>query len=236
MLLKFAGPPALSPFRRDALLARCRALLPQLTGLEVRFLYLVHLSRPLQGAEAERLAQVLGADPAAAADGEVLICPRPGTTSPWSSKATEILRRCGLEAVARVERAWAYRFAAEGPLKSGALDPVLPLLHDRMTEAVVADPEILFRQVEPLPLIHIPLRSQGRAAVERANAQMGLALSPEEIEYFLQVFAGLDRDPTDVELMMFSVVNSEHCRHKIFNATWVIEGQAQEHTLFAMIR
>jgi phosphoribosylformylglycinamidine synthase len=236
MLLRFAGPPALSPFRCDALLARCRAWLPQLSGLEVHFVYLVHLNRPLQGDEAQRLAQVLGAEPAAPAAGEVLICPRPGTISPWSSKATEILRRCGLEAVARVERGTAYRFAATGPLKSGALDVVLPLLHDRMTEAVVADPEILFRQVEPLPLVHIPLRQQGQAAVEGANSQMGLALSPEEIEYFLQVFANLDRDPTDVELMMFSVVNSEHCRHKIFNAAWEIEGQAQEHSLFAMIR
>ena len=234
MLLKFAGTPALSPFRRDALLARCRARCPQLSGLEVHYLYLVHLSRPLQGAEAERLAQVLGAEPAVHAEGEVLICPRPGTISPWSSKATEILRRCGLEAVARVERGTAYRFA--GVREKGALDRVLPLLHDRMTEAVVADPEVLFRQVEPLPLVHIPLRREGRAAVEGANAQMGLALSPEEIEYFLQVFAGLDRDPTDVELMMFSVVNSEHCRHKIFNAAWVIAGQTQAHSLFAMIR
>ncbi|MCC7265224.1 MAG: phosphoribosylformylglycinamidine synthase [Candidatus Latescibacteria bacterium] len=231
MLAKYAGPPALSPFRRDALLARCRTRLPQLTGLEVHYRYLVQLNRPLQGNEAERLAQVLGAAPAAPAAGEVLICPRPGTISPWSSKATEILRRCGLEAVARVERGTAYRFAG-----GGVLDAVLPLLHDRMTEAVVVDPEILFRQVEPLPLVYIPLRRQGRAAVEGANAQMGLALSPEEIDYFLQVFADLDRDPTDVELMMFSVVNSEHCRHKIFNAAWVIEGQAQEHTLFAMIR
>ena len=156
MLLKFAGPPALSPFRRDALLARCRARCPQLSGLEVHYLYLVHLSRPLQGAEAERLAQVLGAEPAVHAEGEVLICPRPGTISPWSSKATEILRRCGLEAVARVERGTAYRFA--GVREKGALDRVLPLLHDRMTEAVVADPEVLFRQVEPLPLVHIPLR------------------------------------------------------------------------------
>ena len=231
MLLKFAGPPALSPFRRDALLARCRTRLPQLTGLEVHFVYLVHLSRLLSVAEAERLAQVLGADPAVPAESEVLICPRPGTISPWSSKATEILRRCGLEAVARVERGTAYRFAG-----GGVLDAVLPLLHDRMTEAVVGDPEILFRQVEPLPLVYIPLRRHGRAAVEGANARMGLALSAEEIDYFLGVFAGLDRDPTDVELMMFSVVNSEHCRHKIFNAAWVIEGQAQEHSLFAMIR
>ncbi|MBM3278738.1 MAG: phosphoribosylformylglycinamidine synthase [Candidatus Handelsmanbacteria bacterium] len=236
MLVQFAGPPALSPFRRDALLARCRALLPQLSGLETRHLYLAHLSRPLQGAEAERLGQVLGAEAAGSAPGEVLICPRPGTISPWSSKATEILRRCGLEAVARVERGTAYRFAAGAPLSVEDLQSMLPLLHDRMTEAVVHDPEQLFRQVEPLPLVHLPLRREGRGAIEEANTEMGLALSPEEIEYFVRAFAGLDRDPTDVELMMFSVVNSEHCRHKIFNAAWQIEGQTQELSLFAMIR
>ncbi|MDP7572681.1 MAG: AIR synthase-related protein, partial [Myxococcota bacterium] len=117
-----------------------------------------------------------------------------------------------------------------------ALAPVLPLLHDRMTEAVVDDPQILFDTVEPRPLVRIPLRSEGRQALDRANAEMGLALSDDEIDYFQHFFQELDRDPTDVELMTFSVVNSEHCRHKIFNASWIIDGETQEHSLFDMIR
>lgn len=165
----------------------------------------------------------------ARAHNEVAIGPRPGTTSPWSSKATDILKNCGLAFVRRVERGTLYTFAADS-LPSA----VLPLLYDRMTEAPLDSLEALFRRVEPKPLVYIPVRAEGRRALEVANREMGLALSDEEVDYALHAFAG--RDPTDVELMMFAVVNSEHCRHKIFNADWIIDGQREAHSLFDMIR
>ena len=237
MLLTFAGPAALSDFRRLPLLQRCRDLLPELADLQADYFYVVQLQRPLDDSEQQRLRQILATDGEFQADDStVLVCPRPGTISPWSSKATDILHNCGMDAVGPVERGIAYRFAAPTALSQEALQPVLPLLYDRMIEAVVQDVDQLFRQIEPRPLVHIPLQAQGRAALEQANTDMGLALSDEEIDYFIRVFAAMQRDPTDVELMMFSVVNSEHCRHKIFNAEWVVDGQTQSHSLFDMIR
>ena len=238
MLLIFEGPPALSDFRRAALLQRCRAVLPRLSGLSAIHLYLVHLKRALDPGGHARLKQILQARSAAAAEGSaaVLVCPRPGTISPWSSKATNILHHCGMDAVVRIERGTAYRFETAGGPSRVDLEPLLPLVHDRMTEAVVEDPEVLFRDVAPRPLERIALLERGRGALEAADAAMGLALSPEEMDYFHQVFQRLGRDPTDVELMMFAVVNSEHCRHKIFNAAWRIDGRRQERSLFEMIR
>ena len=237
MPLIFAGPPALSDFRRAALLERCRAVLPRLAGLGATHLYLVYPERPIDAAEQTRLEQILRARLVPeCGSAAALVFPRPGTISPWSSKAADLLRHCGLEAVRRIERGTAYRFEAGGSLSVSDLEPLLPLLHDRMTEAVVEDPAVLLRPVEPGPLERIALLARGRRALEDANAAMGLALSTEEMDYFLQVFRGLGRDPTDVELMMFAVVNSEHCRHKIFNAAWRIDGRRQEHSLFEMIR
>jgi len=238
MLLTFAGPAALSDFRRLPLLQRCRALLPDLTDLQADYFYIVQLQRPLDAAARQRLSNILDVENEfqPQSDSTVLVCPRPGTISPWSSKATDILHNCGMDAVKRVERGIAYRFDAPTDLSTDKLKPVLPLLYDRMIEAVVTDVDRLFQQIDPRPLVRIPLQSQGRAALEQANVAMGLALSAEEIDYFIRVFATMQRDPTDVELMMFSVVNSEHCRHKIFNAEWIIDGQPRPHSLFDMIR
>jgi len=236
MLLTFNGPVALSDFRRIPLLERCQETLPQLTDLEATHFYMVQLSRALDAGERERLERILAAGGQAhLQEGmQVLICPRPGTISPWSSKATDILHNCGMDAVVRVERGVSYAFS--GDLSRRDLQPVLPLLYDRMTEAVVEDLEALFQRVEPQPLVRIPVLSEGPRGLERANVEMGLALSDEEIDYFLAVFQDLERDPTDVELMTFSVVNSEHCRHKIFNASWIIDGARQPRSLFEMIR
>ncbi|MFA6110453.1 MAG: phosphoribosylformylglycinamidine synthase [Candidatus Latescibacterota bacterium] len=237
MLIAYQGSEALSEFRLLPLLEQCRGKVPRLTGLRAIHFYLARPTRPLAPAEEERLAAILAARGSLALGGplQVLVCPRPGTISPWSSKATDILRHCGVEAVSRVERGVCYQFAGDR-LSRDELRPVFPLLHDRMTEAVVTDPEVLFQEVAPRPLERLPLKARGRAALEEANRSLGLALSAEEIDYFVRVFAELDRDPTDVELMMFAVVNSEHCRHKIFNARWTIDGAPQERTLFEMIR
>jgi len=194
----------------------------------------------------ERLRAVLGlADPTSAdhpstdATGpevaHVVIAPRPGTISPWSSKATDILHNCGFDSVARVE--WGTRYTFRGDdLSREYLGPAVPLLLDRMTEAEVADPSVLFAAVDPRPVVSVPILQQGRQAMQRANTEMGLALPEDEIDYLLESFTRLGRDPTDVELVMFANVNSEHCRHKIFNADWIIDGQRQDRSLFDMIR
>ncbi len=231
MLLAFVGPPALSFLRRRSLIARCQSCAPEIEDLRATYFYAVQCARTLTDDELARLMRILDVDMAlpARARNEVAIGPRLGTTSPWSSKATDILRNCGLEFVRRVERGTLYAFAAD-TLPSA----VLPLLYDRMIEAPLNSLETLFRRVEPKPLVHIPVRAEGRRALVVANREMGLALSDEEIDYALHAFAG--RDPTDVELMMFAVVNSEHCRHKIFNADWIIDGQREARSLFDMIR
>ncbi len=174
-------------------------------------------------------------------DALLLVVPRPGTLSPWSSKATDIAQHCGLEAVRRLERGTAYRLQplTAGGLDATALATAAALLHDRMTEVVLRDPaeaERLFVQAEPRVLARVPLLGDGRAALVRANGELGLALSVDEIDYLAERFTALGRDPTDVELMMFAQANSEHCRHKIFNADWVIDGAPQAQSLFAMIR
>ena len=248
MLLAFVGPPALSSLRRRSLLARCQRCAPEVEDLSATYFYAVQCVRALADDEMARLMRILDVDATlpARAHNEVAIGPRPGTTSPWSSKATDILRNCGLEFVHRVERGTLYAFAAD-TVPSADFDKastvssaeplsrvVLPLLYDRMIEAPLDSLETLFRRVDPAPLVHIPVQAEGRCALVDANREMGLALSDEEIDYALHAFAG--RDPTDVELMMFAVVNSEHCRHKIFNADWIIDGQHQARSLFAMIR
>ncbi len=238
MLLVFLGEPALSDFRRLPLFDRCRQQWPDLKGLDAGFFFMVHLRRRLADAEREQLQRILGAGPEAPAHqpNQLFICPRPGTISPWSSKATDILHNCGLDVVVRVERGIAYTFSSSTPPTAEQLAGIAPLLHDRMTEAPTGDLEALFAQIAPQPLVRIPVLAEGRAALERANADMGLALADDEVDYVAQTYRSVQRDPTDVELMMFSVVNSEHCRHKIFNAEWVIDGKAQPHSLFDMIR
>ena len=167
MILTFDGPTALSDFRSTPLLARCRERVPQIASFESRFIYAVHLESAPDRDQMQRLERILDARGSADLDTgtQVLVCPRPGTISPWSSKATDILHNCGMEIVARVERGIAYTFTCDG-LAPRDIQPVLPLLYDRMTEAVVDDVELLFQTVEPQPLIYIPLQDQGRQALE----------------------------------------------------------------------
>ena len=174
-----------------------------------------------------------------------MVVPRLGTISPWASKATDIAHNTGLSAVHRIERGTLYRLQlkrslldAHGPT-SEAHRAIAALLHDRMTESVIeptADPSQIFLRLESKPMQTVALSARGRAALVEANNLMGLALSEDEIDYLLDAFTRMQRDPTDVELMMFAQANSEHCRHKIFNATWTIDGQPQQSTLFDLIR
>ncbi|HEU0224359.1 MAG TPA: phosphoribosylformylglycinamidine synthase [Steroidobacteraceae bacterium] len=242
-MLLFAGAPALSAFRIDRLLAALRAVEPSVTGLSVAWLHVVEVARPLDAAQARVLGRLLAAE---AGDGApppagqaLLVVPRPGTTSPWSTKATDIAQVCGLTAVRRIERGRAVRIAASAPLAAARLAALAPLLHDPMTEAVLAGEDELARLFEthaPRPPGRIALGAAPIEALARANAAMGLALSAPEIEYLAGAFERLGRDPTDVEVMMFAQANSEHCRHKIFNADWSVDGVAAPRSLFGMIR
>ncbi len=244
-MLLIPGRPALSSFRIDQLLTSLRTRLPGLQGVAVDHLHLAELSRPLDAAERARLERLLAYGPDAAPsplDGRrVMVVPRFGTRSPWSSKATDIAHICGLEAVLRLERGRVYALddGTPGGPDPATLGPLLPLLHDRMTESVCFDAAELaglFRHEAPRPLATVALQDEGRDALVRANGELGLALSEDEIDYLCDNFARLGRDPTDVELMMFAQANSEHCRHKIFNADWTVDGVQGERSLFAMIR
>ncbi|MGO9804090.1 MAG: phosphoribosylformylglycinamidine synthase [Steroidobacteraceae bacterium] len=243
-MLEIPGAPALSAFRIAKLLDRLTALEPAVLGLTARFVHFADLARPLSAAERSLLAQLLTYGPTlpqadGGADGaRLLVVPRAGTISPWSSKATDIVRVCGIDSVRRVERGIEYRLRAARALDAVQLTRLAPALLDRMTEMALldsADAARLFAHAQPQPLARVSLAG-GRAALAAANERLGLALSADEIEYLLASFAQLRRDPTDVELMMFAQANSEHCRHKIFNAVWTIDGVAREESLFAMIR
>jgi phosphoribosylformylglycinamidine synthase len=247
-MLQLAGPAALSQFRLAKLLERLNALEPAVLAVEAHFLHFADLARPLEAAELRVLEQLLaygprrasepGSQRPAAAGGCLLVVPRPGTISPWSSKATDIVQVCGLSAVRRIERGIEYRLRAARAMDTARLMRLAPVLHDRMTEAVLsegAEAARLFQQAPPQPLRHVALAA-GRRALEEADRELGLALSPDEMDYLLESFRRLGRDPTDVELMMFAQANSEHCRHKIFNAHWIIDGRDREESLFAMIR
>ena len=237
-----AGPSALSAFRAERLLTRIKAVEPRAQAIAARFMHFVHAARPLESHERARLDALLTYGDAAAADPAratpFLVVPRLGTISPWASKATDIAHNTGLAAILRIERGT--RFALTLPRRAG-IDAarIAVLLHDRMTESVIdpdTDPAQLFAELPGKPMQTVPVLAEGRNALVRANGDLGLALSDEEIDYLVDAFRTLNRDPTDVELMMFAQANSEHCRHKIFNSRWTIDGVPRNETLFGMIK
>ncbi|MBK7022462.1 MAG: phosphoribosylformylglycinamidine synthase [Sulfuritalea sp.] len=205
--------------------------------LDAEHWYFVELDAPLDDSETSRLKDLLGIPellPVPPAGELLLVTPRLGTISPWSSKATDIARNCGFAAVKRIERGIAYHLG--GKLKKSVL---ATRLHDRMTESVLDSIDAaraLFHHVAPQPLTTVDILSGGKVALVTANTELGLALSADEIDYLVENFGRLGRNPTDVELMMFAQANSEHCRHKIFNASWTVDGEAQPLSLFGMIR
>ncbi|TDJ48469.1 MAG: phosphoribosylformylglycinamidine synthase [Gammaproteobacteria bacterium] len=245
-MLEIRGSVALSAFRRDQLLRTLQGVVPGIAAIHARFVHLVDLSAPLAAGDEALLRELLtygsqlDDDSVAAVDAlRLVVIPRIGTLSPWSSKATDIARTCGLAAVARIERGIEYRLDIGGALAASARTALAACLHDRMTESVVTgsvDAAALFAHHAPGLLGHVPLTAEGPAALERANRELGLALSADEIDYLVDRFGELGRDPTDAELMMFAQANSEHCRHKIFNARWIIDGRERDETLFGMIR
>ena len=247
-LTQFEGGNALSSFRAQQLLTDLVAIHPKITGITARFVHIVATEAAPTAEQSQRLAALLTyGDPYEGGDDglALLVTPRLGTISPWASKATDIARNCGLS-IQRVERITEFRVALKSGLLGGTpelstehIGQIAALLHDRMTESVVASRDEalqLFTTLDAKPMEFVDVLAGGAAALERANKQWGLALAEDEIEYLVKAFNGLGRNPSDVELMMFAQANSEHCRHKIFNANFTIDGVAQDKSLFGMIR
>jgi phosphoribosylformylglycinamidine synthase len=243
-ILRLRGRSAFSPFRLARLLRDARRHVPRIASVGAEYWHVIRVRRALSDTERDRLERILTYGPLYApveSHGQILVVvPRLGTLSPWSSKARDILRQCAMDAVERIERALVLHFHSDGPpLSSDELRLLSPAIHDRMTQTVLPGIEAadaLFADFAPEPLRHVPLGAQGRTALVSANIELGLALSDDEIDYLVTAFDAMQRDPTDVELMMFAQANSEHCRHKIFNANWTLDGVAQSETLFGMIR
>src|SRR3569832_701745 len=252
-MLILPGSSALSAFRTQRLLSQLQEIDPNIAGITGRYLHFIDASRPLEQDDVGRLDALLTYGDPFADNGrskeqgdEFVVIPRFGTISPWASKATDIAHNCGMAHIHRIERGISYHVQMKSGLLGGAkklpgdsVDAVAALLHDRMTEMVLRsadDAAGLFRELQAKPLASIDLLGGGKDALMRANAELGLALSEDEIDYLLKAFTEAKRIPTDVELMMFAQANSEHCRHKIFNADWTIDGVKQDKSLFAMIR
>ena len=250
-MLILRGSPALSSFRLQKLQAALVADGLPVRALAAEFVHLAETTAPLSPAEHSVLSRLLTYGPRRTAVPVAgllqIVAPRPGTISPWSSKATDIARLCGLTTIQRLERVIAYTVELDVPAVAFPLSPLDPAqlktlrakLHDRMTESVFGDLDAcaaLFRHEEPRPMNSIPVLAAGRSALVTANQYLGLALADDEIDYLVTAFTTLGRDPHDIELMMFAQANSEHCRHKIFNATWTIDGRPQDQSLFQMIK
>jgi phosphoribosylformylglycinamidine synthase len=255
-MLILPGSNALSAFRSQRLLSQLQTAAPNIAAVQARFVHFIDSSAPLSDEDTARLdAMLTYGEPAhehkaAGATEEFIVIPRFGTISPWASKATDIAHNCGMAHVHRIERGIAFSIELKGgilgtgigaakKLSDDELQTVSALLHDRMTESVLRHADqaaLLFRELEAKPLESVDLLGEGKAALVAANTDLGLALSEDEIDYLVEAFTRVKRNPTDVELMMFAQANSEHCRHKIFNADWVIDGVAQEKSLFQMIK
>ena len=250
-MLVLEGPAAHSGFRLEKLTGAISREAPSLKALSARCLHLVLLDEQaavegLTGEESRKLERLLDYGPRAgdvAVSGEpLMVTPRIGTHSPWSSKATDIVQRCGLRRIERLERGIAWTLQAvdpSRPFSESDFEVFARHLHDPMTESVFRNADAacsLFEHAPPAPLETVPLLERGRQALEEANVEWGLALAPDEIDYLVEQYRDLGRDPSDVELMMFAQVNSEHCRHKIFNADWTIDGRPRIASLFSMIR
>ncbi|KQN68531.1 phosphoribosylformylglycinamidine synthase [Serratia sp. Leaf51] len=236
------GSPALSAFRINKLLSRCQDARLPVSDIYAEYVHFADVSAPLSSDEQTKLQRLLKYGPSLAEHAPtgrlLLVTPRPGTISPWSSKATDIAHNCGLSQVLRLERGLAFYVQAP-QLTEAQWAQLGALLHDRMMETLfgnLEDASALFAQHQPAPVQHVDILGEGRSALETANIKLGLALAQDEIDYLMEAFTSLGRNPTDIELYMFAQANSEHCRHKIFNADWIIDGETQQKSLFKMIK
>ncbi|AJC48477.1 phosphoribosylformylglycinamidine synthase [Allofrancisella guangzhouensis] len=241
MIRIFEGLSALSQFRKNKLLVKAKAISKNVKSLEAKFLHILKLEKQLSENQEEIIKSLLNYNKEYGVSNpcgtKFIVAPRVGTISPWSSKATDIIHNTGILSVKRVERAILY--GIEGDISTQELKDIQNLLHDRMVEEVFANEpslEYLFKRAEPKPIGFINVLEKGEQAIKDADKKLGLALSEQEISYLAGEYVKLSRNPTDTELYMFAQANSEHCRHKIFNAKWTIDGQEQDKSLFKMIK
>ncbi len=244
-MLILRGKAALSPFRIEKLLHKLRVIVPGIQNISSQYIHFVDASNDLTPEQHTILERILmyGAhtDDINISGLEILAIPRIGTISPWASKATDIAHNCGLQNIECIERGILYTLELSHGVKVSEQQKteLSDALHDRMTEICLYELEeasALFEHHHPTPLSYVYILEQGRTALEKANSELGLALADDEIDYLVENFTRMGRNPTDVELMMFAQANSEHCRHKIFNADWIIDGKKQNKSLFSMIR
>ncbi|WP_220757666.1 phosphoribosylformylglycinamidine synthase [Shewanella colwelliana] len=236
------GAPALSAFRVQKLMEACENAALPVQEIYAEYVHLADLTDALDAEETQQLEKLLTYGPAIEAhapEGALyFVTPRPGTISPWSSKATDIAHNCGLDKVKRLERGVAY-YVQSDALSDEQQKLLNSLLHDRMVEVIISEftqASRLFVKTAPAAVTSVNILGEGKRALEVANVELGLALAPDEIDYLVENFVRLGRNPNDVELMMFAQANSEHCRHKIFNADWTIDGEVQPKSLFKMIK
>ena len=243
------GASALSSFNNSKLLKILQSKISSIDVIDASYVHLLDTTQALNEEQVDIVSSLLSYgtahsssiadDVAADMTLERIVTPRPGTISPWSSKATDIILNCGLTSIRRVERAIQFKIAVTKKLSGAQLLELDSLLHDRMTQTVMGDiaaSVVLFRTAQPKPVLSVDLIGRGREALVEANSNLGLALADDEIDYLVSSFTALKRNPNDVELMMFAQANSEHCRHKIFNASWEIDGKEKANSLFSMIR
>ena len=242
-MLTLRGNPSLSQFRRQRLTRQIQAVLPSVKDVYAEFVHFVDSQETLTSSQTDVLSQLLKYGPKENVEdheqSSIWVLPRLGTISPWSTKATDIAHNSGLSAVLRIERGIRYWLVAESTITEDQQKVAAALLHDRMTESVMYSAPLsegLFEHHDPVALSTVDILTQGRDALVEANKSLGLALADDEIDYLVSAYIELGRNPTDVELMMFAQANSEHCRHKIFNADWTIDGEASEWSLFKMIK
>ncbi|MGY3040050.1 phosphoribosylformylglycinamidine synthase [Rhodanobacter sp. TND4EL1] len=237
-MIALDGQSALSPFRLERLNAHLDALHHGVRVQASWFVYFIDAEAAPQGELRERLLAVLEAKDAPPEPATLWVVPRLGTISPWSSKATDIVHGAGFD-VRRVERGLAWRVAGLPDTDAPDHAAIMAVLHDAMTQSVLTgidQAQGLFLAGSPGDLVHVALGAEPQAALAEANARLGLALADDEIDYLVDRYAELGRDPTDAELFMFAQANSEHCRHKVFNASWTVDGEEQDKSLFGMIK
>ncbi|MFT6954107.1 MAG: phosphoribosylformylglycinamidine synthase, partial [Glaciecola sp.] len=246
IMLILRGSSALSSFKQDKLLAQFATLGIGVSSVQAQYVHFVDLQSELNEVDMSVLSQLLTYGPSTENIDDsgyfVLVTPRPGTISPWASKATDIAKNSGLSHIHRIERGIAYYIKFSDKTANFAVSDLAAIaepLHDRMTQAVftqLENAQQLFVQADAKPFSSVPILEEGKVALEQANKKLGLALADDEVDYLFDSFTKLGRNPNDIELYMFAQANSEHCRHKIFNADWTIDGAAQPKSLFKMIK
>ena len=242
-MLIFRGGAAASDFRLKQQLQSIQAITSSIVSIEADYIYFVEHSGVLASEQIGILRDLLSVQEALGVSYDLadqfIACPRIGSISPWSSKATDIADQCGLGKTGRIERGVLYRITGMASATAAQMTEIMALCHDRMTQTIVTDfdqAQQLFAQQEARRLKQLPAMESLAADIQTYNGQLGLALSEDEIDYLVDNYTQLGRCPTDIELMMFAQANSEHCRHKIFNARWTIDGNHKADTLFGMIK